>query len=173
MSSLVPVTSKRSYLGLAVFLAVCFAASFIGSALTGPNRDWYATLTKPSFTPPNGVFPIVWTILFGMMAVAGWLVWRAEADENDKRAALTWFGTQLIANVLWSFAFFFMQNPPAGLCVILVLLTAIVITIVFFARVSRAAALLLVPYVLWVGLAAGLNFALWVLNSGFVPQTPS
>lgn len=169
-----PVTSKRSLIGLAVALAASFVTSVIGSALTRPNLDWYATLVKPGFTPPNGAFPIVWTILFIMMAVAAWLVWRARGDEGDKRVALIWYGIQLVLNVLWSFAFFFMHSPPFGFGVIMALIVAIVITIVTFARVSRTAALLLVPYVLWVGFAAGLNFAIWVLNSGFdFSQAPS
>ena len=169
-----PVTSRRSLIGLAVALAACFAASLIGGALTRPNLDWYATLVKPGFTPPNGVFPIVWTILFVMMAVSAWLVWRERGDEGDKKTALVWFGIQLAINVLWSFAFFFMHSPALGFGVIMALIVAIVITIVLFDRVSRAAALLLVPYVLWVGFAAGLNFTIWVLNSGFdFSQTPS
>jgi len=162
-----PVTSKRSLIGLGLALAASFAASVIGSALTTPNLDWYATLTKPGFTPPNGVFPIVWTILFVMMAVSAWLVWRAPGDEGERKTALVWFGIQLVLNVLWSFAFFFMHSPPAGFGVIMALIVAIVLTIVFFDRLSRPAALLLVPYVLWVGFAAGLNFVIWVLNSGF------
>lgn len=173
MSLMEPLTPKRPLIGLAVFASVCFAASFLGSAFTQPNLDWYAGLMKPSFTPPNRVFPVAWTILFAMMAISAWLVWRRDADEGDKRTALTWFGIQLAINVLWSFAFFFMQSPPFGLGVILTLLVAIVITIVFFDRVSRAAALLLVPYVLWVGFATALNFSIWVLNSGFLPQPPS
>ena len=111
------------------------------------------------------LFPIVWTILFAMMAVSAWLVWRSPSDEGDKRTALTWFAIQLVLNVTWSFAFFAMHSPIAGLAVILWLLVAIVLTMVFFDRVSRAAALLLVPYLLWVGFATGLNFALWALNS--------
>ena len=166
MSSVVePITSKRSLVGLGVALLICFGASLIGSAFTTPNLDWYATLEKPGFTPPNSVFPIVWTILFAMMAVSAWLVWRAPSDAGDKKTALTWFGIQLALNVLWSFAFFQMQSPIAGLAVILWLLVAIVMTMVFFDRVSRAAALLLAPYLLWVGFAAGLNFALWALNA--------
>lgn len=161
-----PITSKRSLVGLGVSLAVCFAASFIGSAFTRPNLDWYATLEKPNFTPPDGVFPIVWTILFAMMAIAAWLVWRAPGAEGDKKVALTWFAVQLVLNVLWSFAFFWMHSPISGLAVILWLLVAIVVTIVYFDRVSRAAALLLVPYLLWVGFATGLNFAIWALNAG-------
>ena len=169
-----PVTSKRSLIGLGIALIASFVASLIGSVLTQPNLDWYATLVKPSFTPPNGAFPVVWTILFVMMAVAAWLVWRARADEGDKKLALIWYGIQLVLNVAWSFAFFFIQSPPAGFGVIMALILAIVITLVAFAKVSRTAALLLVPYLLWVGFAAGLNFTIWVLNSGFdFGQAPS
>ena len=169
-----PLTSKRSLIGLAVAGAACFAASVIGSALTRPNLDWYATLVKPGFTPPNGAFPIVWTILFVMMAISAWLVWRARGDEGDKKTALVWFGIQLALNVFWSFAFFWMHSPPFGFGVIMALIVAIVITIVFFDRLSRLAALLLMPYVLWVGFAAGLNFTIWILNSGFdFSQAPS
>ena len=173
MSAQEPATSTRSLMGLAAFAAACLVASLLGSAFTQPNLDWYATLAKPDFTPSNDVFPVAWTILFAMMAVSGWLAWRAEAPDDDKRTALTWFGIQLVLNVFWSFAFFFLHNPAAGLGVILVLLAAIVLTIVFFARVSRAAALLLVPYALWVAFATALNFSIWILNSGIVTPAAS
>jgi tryptophan-rich sensory protein len=169
-----PASSKRSIIALVILLAACFAASAIGGALTTPNLDWYATLTKPGFAPPNSVFPIVWTILYVMMAVAAWLVWREPGDAGDKKTALIWFGIQLAMNVLWSFAFFFLQRPDYGFGVIMALLVAIVITIVLFARLSRTAALLLVPYLLWVCFATGLNFTIWVLNSGYdFTQSPS
>jgi benzodiazapine receptor len=161
-----PLLSRRSAIALLIALAACFAASVIGGALTRPNLDWYATLTKPSFAPPNAVFPIVWPILYAMMAVAAWLVWRSAGDEGDKKTALVWFGIQLAINVLWSFAFFWIHSPSFGFGVIMVLLVAIVITIVLFARRSRPAALLLLPYLLWVCFATGLNFMIWVLNSG-------
>jgi benzodiazapine receptor len=166
-----PVTSKRSLVGLAVSGVATFAASFLGSAVTRPNLDWYATLVKPSFTPPNGVFPVVWTILFAMMAIAAWLVWRAPGDEGERKTALVWFAIQLVINVLWSFAFFEMHSPAFGLGVIMALIVAIVITIVYFDKLSRLAALMLVPYILWVGFAAGLNFTIWLLNSGFIPTS--
>lgn len=166
-----PVTAKRSLIGLGVSGVICFAAAFLGNAFTRPNLDWYATLVKPSFTPPNGVFPVVWTILFAMMAVAAWLVWRAHGDEGEKRTALVWFAIQLAFNVLWPFAFFGMHGPLFGLGVIMALIVAIVITIVYFDKLSRLAALMLVPYILWVGFAAGLNFTIWLLNSGFVPPS--
>ena len=174
MSAAESASSKRSLIGLAVATVACFGASVIGGVLTRPNLDWYATLVKPGFTPPNGAFPIIWTILFVMMAISAWLVWRSAGDEGDRKTALVWFGIQLAINVAWSFAFFFMHSPPLGFGVIMALIIAIVITIVLFAKVNSAASLLLIPYVLWVGFAAGLNFTIWVLNSGFdFSQTPS
>lgn len=159
-----PVWSKRSVLTVIVALAVCFAASAIGGALTRPNLAWYATLQKPAFTPPDAAFPIVWTILYVLMAVSAWLVWRSPGDEGDRKTALVWFGIQLVVGILWSVAFFWLHSPAYGLAVILALLAAIVITIVLFDRLSRPAALLLIPYILWVCFAAGLNFSIWFLN---------
>ena len=162
-----PALAKRSIIALIIALVVCFAASGVGGLLTQPNLDWYATLTKPSFAPPNGAFPIVWTILYVMMAVSAWLVWRNPGKDEDKKYALIWFGIQLVIGVLWSFAFFWLHAPAYGFGVIMVLLVSIVITIVLFDRLSRPASLLLFPYVLWVCFAAGLNFTIWVLNSGY------
>jgi tryptophan-rich sensory protein len=162
-----PASSKRSLIALAVALGACFIVSAIGGALTRPNLDWYATLTKPGFTPPSAAFPVVWTILYAMMAVSAWLVWRALGETQDKKTALIWFGIQLAINVLWSFAFFWLHSPALGFGVILALILAIVVTIVLFDKMSRPAALLLIPYVLWVCFAAGLNFTIWVLNSGY------
>jgi benzodiazapine receptor len=154
--------ANLSFAALLVALAACFAAAALGGALTEPNLPWYETLAKPGFAPPNSVFPVVWTILYLMMAVSAWLVWRAEA--KDRTLALIWFGIQLALNVAWSFAFFWMHSPVLGLAVIMVLLLAIVVTIVLFDRSSRTATLLLMPYLLWVCFAAGLNGAIWMLN---------
>lgn len=165
-----PVTSKRSLIALAVFFLLCLGASLVGNAFTLPNLDWYATLTKPGFTPPNSVFPVVWSILFVMIAIAGWLVWRAPGDAGERQTAMTWFGLQLALNALWPIAFFGMHSPMLGLGVILGLIVAIILTIVYFDKFSRAAALLLVPYLLWVGFATGLNFAIWMLNTAFAPS---
>ena len=102
-----------------------------------------------------------------MMAVSAWLVWRSPGKDEDKKLALIWFGIQLVIGVLWSFAFFWLQAPAYGFGVIMALIVSIVITIVLFDRLSRPASLLLLPYVLWVCFAAGLNFTIWVLNSGY------
>jgi tryptophan-rich sensory protein len=149
---------------LVAIVLACLAAWMLGGVLTRPNLDWYATLNKPGFTPPNEVFPVVWTILYAMMAVSAWLVWRAPGKQEDRRAGLTWFFWQLAIGVIWSYAFFWLHSPGLALIVILALLVAIVITIVFFDRLSRPAALLLLPYVLWVAFATSLNFAIWFLN---------
>lgn len=152
-------------LALIAFVAIPLAAGWIGSLATTPNiPTWYAGLAKPSFNPPNEVFPVVWTILYVLMGIAAWLVWRAPVEENRRRLALAaWLG-QLIINVLWSLAFFGARSPLAGLIVIVVLLAAIVGTILAFRRVSGWAAMLLVPYLAWVAFATILNAAILSLN---------
>jgi tryptophan-rich sensory protein len=142
----------------------CLIALVLGGALTRPNLDWYATLTKPGFTPANAVFPVVWTILYAMMALAAWLAWFAPGKESDRTAAMVAFAVQLAIGVAWSAAFFALHNIALGLGVILALIAAIVITIVLFDRLSRVAALLLVPYLLWVAFATMLNVAFFLLN---------
>jgi tryptophan-rich sensory protein len=156
--------TKRNFLALFVAGAACFAAAAIGRLASEPNLSWYETLEQPGFTPPNGIFPIVWAILYAMMAIAAWQFWRAEGKPEDRKLGLIWFGIQLLLNAAWPFAFFWLRSPGAGLVVILLLLIAIVATIVMFDRSSRSAALLLVPYLLWVCFAASLNFAFWFLN---------
>ncbi len=143
----------------------CLAALAIGGALTTPNLTWYATLQQPGFAPPNSIFPIVWPVLYLLTAVAAWLVWRASGSDEVRRLALISFFIQLGIGVLWSVAFFWLHNPALGLGVILVFLAAIAITIVLFDRLSRAAAVLLIPLLLWVCFAAALNVA-FVLLSG-------
>jgi tryptophan-rich sensory protein len=156
--------TQRNLIALLLAFALCFGVSTFNGLLTEPNLAWYETLARPGFTPPNSIFPVVWTILYAMMALAVWQFWRAEGSEEDRRRGLIAFAIQLALNVAWSFAFFWLRSPGAGLVVILVLLVAIAVTIVLFDRSSRTAALLLVPYLLWVCFAAGLNSAFWILN---------
>ena len=150
---------------LAGFLLVCFAAAGLGSLVTIHNiATWYAGLAKPFFTPPSGVFPVAWTLLYFLMAVAGWLVWRQDAIDLDRRAALAAFAVQLILNVAWSWAFFGFHDPKLGLIVIVFLLGAIVWTVLAFRFVSRPAAVLMLPYLAWVCFATALNIGIVVLN---------
>jgi tryptophan-rich sensory protein len=158
--------AQRPSLTVPVIAAVgCVAALLIGGALTRPNLDWYASLDKPGFTPPNGVFPVVWPILYALMAISAWLAWRAPNKQAaDKQIAFGWFFIQLALGVLWSAAFFWAHSPALGLGVIMAFLVAIAITIVYFDRLSRLAAILLLPLLLWVCFATGLNTAILLLN---------
>lgn len=158
--------SGRSVVALLVFFAACFLAAGIGGLFTGPQTasgGWYDTLAKPFFTPPGWLFGPVWTVLYAVMAVAGWLVWRRR-DEMNVRPALVLFGAQLFLNLMWSVVFFGMEAPGLGLVEISVLWVAISLTIAAFMRVSRVAGWLLAPYLAWVTFAAFLNAGIWLLN---------
>lgn len=150
---------------LVVSLAVCFAAAGIGGSVTTSSlEDWYQTINKPSWNPPDWLFGPVWTTLFAMMSVAAWLVWRASGFRGAQ-LAFVWFGLQLLLNVFWSFLFFGQRNPGWAAIEIVVLWLAIAITIALFWKHSRLAALLMIPYLLWVSFAAVLNFTIWQLNA--------
>jgi tryptophan-rich sensory protein len=150
---------------LIISLAVCLGAGFIGSIFTaGAIPTWYAGLNKPSFNPPSWVFAPVWTILYIMMGVAAFLVWRQGLTAPGVKIALAFFLLQLILNVAWSLIFFNWHSPLYALIDIIALWLSLALTIVFFNQVSGPAAWLLVPYILWVSFASLLNFAVWRLN---------
>ncbi|KLK88206.1 TspO and MBR [Methanoculleus sediminis] len=147
-----------------VAIGVSLAAGQIGSIFTMPAiPTWYAGLTMPAFSPPSWVFGPVWTVLYILMGIALYLVW-SKGWHKNVHVATAIFGAQLILNVVWSFVFFGMQAPFFALIVILFLWVAILMTIVAFDRVSVPAAILLVPYLLWVSFAAYLNYGIYVLN---------
>jgi translocator protein len=158
------MTPKHSWIGLCVFLAVCFAAGAIGGAVTSPKiGNWYAALAKPSWNPPDWVFGPIWTALYCCMAVAGWLVWR-QGGLSQALWPLTLFGVQLVLNVFWSCLFFGLQSPGLAFVELIVLWTAIAATMVMFWQRTMIAGILLLPYLAWVAYAGVLNFALWRLN---------
>jgi benzodiazapine receptor len=135
------------------------------SLVTRPNiPTWYAGLVKPAFTPPNWLFPVAWTLLYAMMALAVWRILRLPRSHPGRSSAVAAFFTQLALNGLWSFAFFGARSPLAGLVVILALVGAILVTIRAFWGLDRTAALLLAPYLAWVAYATILNGAIWRLN---------
>lgn len=155
----------RQAAGLVGFLVLSFAAAGLGSLATMPSiPTWYAGLEKPFFTPPNEVFPIVWTILYAVMGIAAWLVWRKDAIRSDRKNALTAFAVQLALNVAWSFVFFGLHSTLGGVAVIVLLLIALLWTIGAFRVVSPPAAALMVPYLAWVTFATALNTGIYVLN---------
>lgn len=151
-------------LKLAASLSVCLLAGFLGSLFTTPAiPTWYAALEKPFFTPPSWLFAPAWTALFILMGISLFLVWRKKGHPQY-RAALVFFVVQLILNILWSAAFFGLRAPLLGLVEIVVLWIAILLTIIYFLKVSRPAGALLVPYLLWVSFASLLNYHLWIMN---------
>ncbi|HEY0594020.1 MAG TPA: TspO/MBR family protein [Thermoanaerobaculia bacterium] len=146
---------------LVVFIAVVAAAAITGGQFM--PGEWYAQLAKPSWTPPSWLFGPVWTVLYVAIAMAGWLVWRA-----DKRVGvpLALWIAQIVLNAAWSWLFFGLHRPGTALIEIVILLALIVGFAVAAWPVNRTASILFVPYALWVGFATALNFAIWRLNPG-------
>lgn len=154
---------QRTWLGLAGWFALCFAASAIGALASIQARSFYGQLAQPPWAPPASVFGPVWAVLYALMAVAAWLVWRA-GGLRANRAALTLFVLQLALNALWSWLFFAWHGGGWAFADIVVLWILLVATLASFWRVRPLAGALLVPYLLWVSFAAALNFAIWQLN---------
>lgn len=157
-------TASTKWMALVVWIAVCFAAAGIGALMTSPAlREWYPRLNKPAWTPPNGVFGPIWTLLYTSMGLAAWTVWLQRALRNAA-PAISMFAVQLVLNVAWSGIFFGLRSPGAGLLAILALWCAIAATIVSFHRVVALAGWMLTPYLAWVSFALALNFEIWRLN---------
>jgi tryptophan-rich sensory protein len=143
-------------------MLLTFCAPLFGT-MAGPG-EWYESLNKPSWNPPGWLFGPVWTVLYLLMAVAAWRVWR-RGGWAEQGPALRWYLLQLLLNAAWTPVFFGLKNPGLGLVVILLLWLAIFLTQRQFAKVDRIAAVLLVPYGFWVSFATVLNATLWRLNS--------
>ncbi|HEY1935619.1 MAG TPA: TspO/MBR family protein [Acetobacteraceae bacterium] len=153
-----PLSAKLALVG---FVGLCLLVGAADATLvTGSLRPWYASLIHPPGTPPDWVFGSVWGVLYVMLGVAGWLVWRRAGAGG----ALRLWGWQLAVNAMWTPAFFGLHKPVLALAVIAVLLALVALTIHRFARVQRLAAALMVPYFAWIGYAAWLNLAFWWLN---------
>jgi benzodiazapine receptor len=151
-------------LKLIVSILVCQGAGIIGSFFTVSSvGTWYERLAKPAFNPPGWLFGPVWISLYLMMGVSLYLVWNQWPSRGTK-IALTLFSVQLILNSLWSILFFGLKQPGLAFAEIVLLLIAIAATLLLFIRISKPAATLLVPYLLWVGFASVLNFSIWRLN---------
>jgi tryptophan-rich sensory protein len=151
-----------SIIGLACFFAACFLAALTG-AWFRPG-EWYERLKKPSWRPPNQLFGPVWTLLYVMIAVAGWLIWR-EVGFAGAGLPLAMYALQLILNAVWTPLFFGLHRPDLAFIEILLVCVSTIATIVLFYPIHVGAALLLLPYLAWVTFATALNFAVWRMNS--------
>lgn len=154
---------QKQILGLIGWLAVSFAASGVGAIASLTAGEFYTQLVRPDWAPPPSVFGPVWTVLYALMGVAAWLVWR-RGGFGANRTALVLFLAQLSLNALWSWLFFAWHQGAWAFADILLLWVLIVATLVAFWRVRVLAGVLFVPYLLWVGFAAALNYSVWRLN---------
>ncbi|WP_276169128.1 TspO/MBR family protein [Zobellia alginiliquefaciens] len=156
---------KKKALYIFYAVCICLAIGFLSSYATQSSvNDWFTTLNKPSFNPPNWLFAPVWTVLYIMMGVAAGVVWAKGFYHLWVQTALYHFGFQLMLNAAWSIVFFGLKEPFYALLVIIALLIVLSITIKWFKVVSKPAAWLLAPYFLWVCFATVLNYKLWELN---------
>ena len=158
-----PPSLKRDALGLAGWIVATFTAGGLGAIASTSAATVYGALSKPSWAPPASLFGPAWSTLYLLMSIAAWLVWRRLGFAGAAQA-LGLFATQLVANALWTWLFFRWQLGPAALVEIVVLWLLIGATIVAFWPLHRAAALLLLPYLAWVGYATALTSALLRLN---------
>lgn len=157
--------TKKDFLKLIIAIVVAELAGVIGSIFTTPAiASWYTSLIKPSLNPPSWVFAPVWTTLFALMGVAAFFVWRKGWGRKEVKIALAIFIVQLTLNTLWSIIFFGLHSPGAAFFEIILLWLAIIVTIIAFAKISKLAAWLLAPYIIWVSFAAYLNYSIWMLN---------
>jgi len=159
----------NNFLKLAISIGASALAAIVGSVFTSPAiSGWYAGLKKPALNPPNWVFGPVWTFLFILMGVSLFLAWRKEFKDKTggrvKDADMS-FILQLVLNAFWSVLFFGMGSPLLAFVEIIFLWLAIILTIIKFSKISAPAALLLLPYILWVSFAAYLNYSIWRLNA--------
>jgi tryptophan-rich sensory protein len=158
------IDRRRDLLGLGAFLLLCLGSVAVQGAVTRANlAGWYDGLAKPPFTPPNWAFPLAWNLIFVLMAVAGWRVWRRPASPERSRA-LALFAVQLVLNFLWTMIFFGLHAVGTALVEVVLLWGVLLATLLAFARGDRWAARLLVPYLAWVAFAVALNAGIWWLN---------
>jgi tryptophan-rich sensory protein len=157
------MTPLTQFSGLIVSLLICFIVAVLGALASTNASDFYGELVKPAWAPPGWLFGPVWTMLYIMMGVAAWLVWRPSGF-NGAQLALSLFLAQLIFNALWSWLFFNMQLGMWAFVDITLLWVCLAAMVILFWQVSTVAGMLILPYILWVSFATLLNFHVWKLN---------
>lgn len=156
---------QKDILPLLASIALCETVGIVSSLFTFSSvTTWYPLLNKPSFNPPNWVFGPAWTILYALMGISLYLVWKKGTKNKKVIEGLKVFFVQLAFNFSWSLVFFGLQSPLLALIVILLLWASIVYTIMLFQKISKTAALLLYPYIAWVSFAVLLNLSIVLLN---------
>lgn len=148
-----------------IAILICQAAGLAGSLFTYQSiTSWYQYLNKPSFNPPNFIFGPVWTLLYTLMGISLYLIWQKGPKNPKTKFALRLFGLQLFLNFLWTIIFFGLKNPGLAFVEIVFLWLSILLVIQKFWQIKKEAAILLIPYILWVSFAALLNYNIYILN---------
>ena len=155
------MTTIQLILGAVIWLGLTFSAAWIGARFL-PD-EWYRKLAKPTWTPPNAIFAPVWTVLYLLMAIAAWLIWKGYGVAGAI-VPLALFIVQLTLNAMWSWLFFGRHHPQAALFDIVVLWVVILATLISFLQLEPLAGILLIPYLAWVSFATALNWAIWRMN---------
>ncbi len=160
-------TSKgpSNTLKLIIAILICEVTGILSGFLSNSGRGpWFDSLVKPEWNPPSSVFGPVWTILYLLMGISLWLVWKSNAPEPQKKQAMWLFAFQLFLNFWWSMIFFKFHAIGLAFAEIIMMWVLILFTIIYFSKISKPAAWLLVPYIAWVSFASILNYAIWMLN---------
>lgn len=156
---------KRKFIRIGIGIAICvLVGSLAGKAVEESLADWYPALAKPPFSPPQRLLVPIWTLLYVLMGISAGLVWAKGLHHLWVKTALYHFAFQLLVTVLWTLVFFGLRDPFWGLLVIVALLGLIFFTLKWFRIASRPAALLLLPYLLWVGYMGVVNYGIWTAN---------
>lgn len=156
------MSTVAQVVGLILLLAACYAAAIFGALFTAPAiPTWYALLPKPAWNPPSWVFGPVWTVLYTLIGIAAWLVWRHQGSVRAASVPLALFAIQLVLNAAWTIIFFGQHQPGAAFLDIVLLWLAILATMIVFWRIVPLAGWFFLPYLLWVTYASTLNYAIW------------
>lgn len=156
--------SRRNICALLVFLAAVFLTAAVGGLFTGPNVEpMYQQINRPGWAPPGWLFGPVWTFLYILITVSGWLVW-INGKPGSRRLPMSLYTAQLLLNGLWTLLYFQLRLPWLALLDIATLFFIILACIVFFWKISLYASIMMIPYALWVGFAALLNCSLAIMN---------
>lgn len=164
MFNIFKVDGKKSVTALIISVLLAQGIGFLSGFLSMNSSKTYENFNKPAFSPPGWVFPVVWTILFFLMAVAAYRIWMKGKSGEDVKKGLILYGTQLFLNFLWSIIFFRFRLYAIAFLELLLLLVFILLTTFEFYRIDKPAAYLMVPYIAWVSFAGVLNYAIWMMN---------
>lgn len=164
MGNTFKVINLRNILRIAIFIAIPLLVGGLSGFLTQNSREFYAALEKPFLSPPGYVFPIIWTILYVLIGIASYLIYRQGFSKDYVRDALKYYAISLLLSFIWPLVFFRLQMPLTAFWVLLLLWLFTGIAVAKFYRISHTAGLLMIPYWLWITFAGYLNLAVWLLN---------